>query len=389
MPDETIAPRRSADQLAVFEREPKFMPNRAWQVEVDRATPTEWSGMLELFDDANIYQTFAYGEVRWGGKNLSHLVLKDDGEVLGIAQLRIVRPTPLKFGMAYLRWGPLCERHGKPLNSEVFATMARALEEEYVDKRRLLLRVVPNAFAQSPRAGAVQTAFSMFTQEALTAENTYRTFVLDLSPSLDELRKGLDAKWRNKLSGAEKNNLKLVAGNGSEEYETFCQLYCQMRKRKTFETTVDIEEFRQVQESLAGSHRMQILICEDQGIPVAGIVVSAIGDSAIYLLGATSNAGLHTKGAYLLQWTMIRWLKEKGIRWYDLGGIDPEGNPGVFSFKKGLSGLDVCQINPLVASDSAVSSAIVSAGLAMQRTLRGSLSPLNLARSLKQLATKN
>jgi hypothetical protein len=122
---------------------------------------------------------------------------------------------------------------------------------------------------------------------------------------------------------------------------------------------------------------------------VAGLVASAMGDSAIYLLGATSDAGLNTKGAYLLQWTMIRWLKENGVRWYDLGGIDPEGNPGVFSFKRGLSGLDVCQINPFVESGSAVSSAIVKAGLAMQRTLRGSLSPQNLARSLKHMAIKN
>ncbi|MGB7729606.1 MAG: peptidoglycan bridge formation glycyltransferase FemA/FemB family protein [Candidatus Acidiferrum sp.] len=365
------------------------MPNPAWQVEVDRAISTEWSKMLDLFDDANIYQTFAYGGVRWGKKNLSHLVLKRDGEPLGMAQLRIVRPTPLKFGMAYLRWGPLCERHGKPLDPEVFTNMARALEQEYVGKRRLLLRVIPNAFARSPRAETVQTAFSRFTRETLTAENTYRTFVLDLSSSIDELRTRLDAKWRNKLSGAEKNNLKVVAGNGREDYQTFCQLYYQMRKRKTFETTVDVEEFRRIQENLAEPHRMQILICHDREIPVAGLVASAMGDSAIYLLGATSDAGLHTKGAYLLQWTMIRWLKENGIRWYDLGGIDPEGNPGVYSFKRGLSGFDVCQTNPLVASDSALSSAIVKAGFAMQRTLRGSLSALNMARSLKQLAIKN
>jgi hypothetical protein len=97
---------------------------------------------------------------------------------------------------------------------------------------------------------------------------------------------------------------------------------------------------------------------------------------------------LKSKGAYLLHWTMIQWLKSNGVRWYDLGGIDPEGNPGVYSFKKGFSGVDICQINPLVASESAVSSGIVKAGLAVQRTLRGSLSPLNLARSLKQLATK-
>ncbi len=364
------------------------MPDPGWQVEVARATSAEWSKTLELFDDANIYQTFAYGGVRWGAKNLSHLVLKANDEVLGIAQLRIVRPTPLKFGMAYLRWGPLCKRRGKPLDPEIFKVMARALVEEYVTKRKLFLRVVPNAFAGSPRAEAMQSAFSSFTGEDLTAENTYRTLVLDLSPSLPELRKNLDVKWRNKLSGAEKNNLKVVAGNGREEYQTFCQLYHEMRKRKTFETTVDVEEFQRIQEELTEPHRMRILIAEDKGIPVAGLVVSAMGDSAIYLLGATSDAGLNAKGAYLLQWTMIEWLKQNGIRWYDLGGINPEGNPGVYSFKRGMSGMDLCQINPRVESGSVLSSAIVKAGMVIQNKFRRSLRPQTIARSIKQRPTK-
>lgn len=353
------------------EREPKFMQSRGWQVEVDRATVAEWSQMLDLFNDANIYQTFEYGAVRWGGKNLSHLVLKQDGEVRGIAQLRIVRPTPLKFGIAYLRWGPLCERRGWPLDSEVATRVAGALEAEYVRKRRLFLRILPNAFAGVPRAAVIQSAFCGFTQEPLVADNTYRTLVLDLAPALGDLRKGLDKKWRNLLTSSENKGLKVVAGSGGEEYRTFCQIYNEMRKRKTFETTVDIEEFGRIQQGLTESQRMRILICEDGGVPVAGLVASAMGDTAIYLLGATSDNGLNSRGAYLLQWTMIQWLKENGFQWYDLGGIDPEGNPGVYHFKRGLSGKDVSQINPLVASDSVVSSAIVRAGLTMRRALRG------------------
>ena len=61
--------------------ESKFMVNRDWQVEVDRATPAEWAQMLDLFNDANLYQTWSYGRVRWGEENLSHLVLKRNGEV--------------------------------------------------------------------------------------------------------------------------------------------------------------------------------------------------------------------------------------------------------------------------------------------------------------------
>jgi lipid II:glycine glycyltransferase (peptidoglycan interpeptide bridge formation enzyme) len=334
-----------------------------WQVEVDRWTPDEWSQMLDLFNDANIYQTWPYGRVRWGRKNLSHLVLKRGGEVFGMAQLRIVRPTKFKFGIAYLRWGPLCERRGKPLNSEVVTRMAGALYAEYVRKRRLFLQILPNAFVGSPRATVIQSALCRFDPKPGSPNNTYRTFLLDLAPGLDELRQGLDKKWRNQLSRAEKNNLTVTAGSGSSEFRTFCLIYNQMRKRKAFETTVDVEEFMRMQEDLAEPHRMQILICEDRGVPVAGLVASSMGDSAIYLLGATSDEGLNSKGSYLLQWTLVRWLKEKGIRWYDLGGIDPIGNPGVYSFKRGFSGADVTQMSSMVACNSVVSSTVVRAGL--------------------------
>lgn len=339
--------------------------------------------MLDLFQDASIYQTAAYGEVRWGERNLSRLVLRKDGEVAALAQLRIIRPTFLKFGMAYLRWGPLWERRGRSLDPEIPRRMARAIEDEYLRTRRLFVCVLPNAFAGSPRAEIFQSVFSGFSTNAQEPGEAYRTFLVDIAPPLDELRSGLDVKWRNKLKQSERNHLTVMSGDGSEEFGAFCEIYLEMRKRKTFETTVSVEEFRRIQDALPESQRMRVLICQDKGVPVAGLVVSAMGNSAIYLLGATSDAGLDAKGAYLLQWTMISWLKERGIMTYDLGGIDPEANPGVFYFKRGLSGVDIRQIDPFAASESAVSLGMVKAGHAMQRTLRASLRPLHFARSLR------
>jgi lipid II:glycine glycyltransferase (peptidoglycan interpeptide bridge formation enzyme) len=365
------------------------MATSNWQVEVDQATPSEWSRMLDLFDDANIYQTAAYGGVHWGEKNLSRLVLKREGDVVGMAQLRIVRPTPLKFGMAYLRWGPLWGRSGRPLDAEVPVRLARAIEDEYLKRRRLFVRILPNAFAGTERAEVFQSAFGKFAPEVTEPADIYRTFVVDLRPSLSDLRSGLDAKWRNKLKQSEKNGLTVVAGSGNEEFRAFRAMYSEMRQRKSFETTVDVEEFARMQEVLPEPQRMRVLICQDKGVPVAGVVASAVGDSAIYLLGATSDAGLNAKGAYLLQWTMMGWLKERGVKYYDLGGIDPEGNPGVYYFKRGFSGADVCQIPPCAASDSALSSAMVKAGMAARRMLHASKKTRIIDHSLKQPATEN
>ncbi len=68
--------------------------------------------------------------------------------------------------------------------------------------------------------------------------------------------------------------------------------------------------------------------------------------------GATANGirsvgGTGFKASYLLQWRVIQAAHERGFQWYDLGGIDPEDNPGVYHFKQGLGGRDVIAPGPL------------------------------------------
>src|SRR5689334_22435017 len=125
------------------------MNHSGYQIEIDRITESKWCELLDHFEDANIYQTWSYGSVHWGAKNLSHVILKRNDEVVAIAQLRIVRPRSLRLGIAYLRWGPLCHLRGRALEMSVMEALARVLREEFVQKRGLYLQILPNAFLGS------------------------------------------------------------------------------------------------------------------------------------------------------------------------------------------------------------------------------------------------
>ena len=337
------------------------MNNSGYQAEVVTLCGSEWAALLDLFQDANIYQSWSYGAVRWGEKNLSHLVLRRHGAVVGIAQLRILRSRWFGSGIAYVRWGPLCHLQGTELGCEVFHRMAMAMHTEFVRKRRLFLRIQPDAFVGSQRAQMLRAAFAPYARFRPSRACSDRTLLLDLWPPLEELRKSLDQKWRNQLNRAEKNGLSILEGDGMELYGTFLEIYRQMWARKRFEEGVDVNEFGRIQESLPKARRMKILICVQHSTPVAGIVVSSIGNTAIYLLGATSDPGLKAKGAYLLHWTIIRRLKESGIQHYDLGGIDPERNPGVYHFKRGLSGRDVSRLGAIESCESFLGSICMKA----------------------------
>ena len=316
------------------------------EVQIDGQTAESWSVILAQFDDANIYQSWAYGAVRWGKQHLSHLVVRQGGQVLAAAQLRIARLPLLPAGIAYLRWGPLCQRKGQALDPKIVQAMIECLRDEYCKRRGLSLHVIPNAYASDNRGRVYGEAFKHAALLPEPEASPYRTVVVDLSDTAEAIRKQLDQKWRNQLNRSEKNGLVLEVNEGAATYREFVRLYEPMLERKQFESAVDVNEFGRMQEFLAGPAKMQTFLARKDGEPIGALVCSLMGNTAIYLLGATNEKARELKAAYCLQWQAMVWLKEHGARWYDLGGIDPATNPGGYHFKSGFGGTDVTQLVP-------------------------------------------
>lgn len=331
-----------------------------YSVEVDTVDKTIWNCILERFDDANIYQTWSYEEVKSGINNMSHLLLKKNGDVVAAAQARIAKIPFTSTGVAYIRWGPLWRLRGKAEDREVFKLAIRALRNEYVCQRRLLLRILPLIFNDQ-----FEIFNSILMQEAfnrVSIEEAQRTLLVNLSHPIEELKKGLNQKWRNSLNRAEKNNLIIVEGFDNDLFGLFIEIYRQMHGRKKFMETSDVNQFRMIQRDLPDSFKMKIMIAISNGQPAAGVIYSSIGDMGIYLYGGTSNVGLSTNGSYLLQWNILSSLKNKGVIWYNLHGINPVKNPGTYKFKLGFcgkNGKDVFYLGTYDSCNEPITQAIV------------------------------
>lgn len=276
--------------------------------------------------------------MRFGNENLSHLVLKKDGRVVAAAQAIIKKVPVLNAGIAYVYWGPLWHARNVQDDTEVFSQILRALHNEYVSRRGLVLRLLPILFNDDLEVFSTILNHEGF--KGLPHGRRQRTLIIDLSPSLNNLRKGLDQKWRNCLNRAEKNGMVLVEGEDDGLFEMFVNIYREMHIRKNFVTTSDIYEFRLIQKELSNESKMKIMVCLQNGEPVAGAIFSTMGATGIYLFGATSNSGRNSNGSYLIQWKIIERLKKENCSYYDLHGIDPETNPGTYKFKAGLCGIN-------------------------------------------------
>jgi lipid II:glycine glycyltransferase (peptidoglycan interpeptide bridge formation enzyme) len=260
----------------------------------------------------------------------------------------------------------------------------RALRNEYACKRGLVLRSFPLAFDQDPPEFAAILAEEGFFSLANQAPS--RTILMDLNPSLPELREGMDARWRRNLKLAERSSLEIVEGTQEELIAQFIVIYQEMVARKQFAEPNNIHEFKLIQSQLPEKQKMRILLGRGEEGLCCGLICSAIGNTAVYLFGATSDVGLKKRGSYLLQWKLLENLKQSGITVYNLHGINPQTNPGTYTFKSDLAGKhgkDVFLLGRFDAHASSLSSFSVECGEKLRAAYRSLKGHARNARGLK------
>ncbi len=307
-----------------------------YTAEFDTVDEHEWYKIIDQFSDANLYQTWSYDAVRCGEKNISHFILRLDNKIIAAAQARIVRIPIIGLGAAYIRWGPLWRLRYQKAGPTIFQMVIRALRNEYVCQRGLILRMFPVLYNDDTNL----IKDTLITERYIPTpeEGSQRTLILDIQPPIEEIRKNFKQKWRNCLNRAERNQIELIEGTDDILFEDFIKLYRELLQRKKFKEPNDINEFRMIQRELPTKFKMGIFLCHDNGNNSAGAICAAIGETGVYLFGATNAQGMKNKGSYLLQWKAIQWMKNNGCRYYNLNGINPTVNPGSYHFKAGISG---------------------------------------------------
>jgi len=337
--------------------------DKEYKAEFNLLDKESWYHVMNSFEDANLYQTWSYDMVHYGRRGVLHMVLKKRDAVVAAAQARIVRLPGLGSGIAYIRWAPMWRLRGIPDDLEVFRQAIRALRNEFSCRRHLVLRLYPLAYRDSD-----ENLHPILQEEGYRPYDlgkTDRTLIIDLEPSLKELRSSLNQKWRNSLNRAEKNSLEISCGEQEGLFDDITKIYQEMVDRKGLTELSDIHHLKMVQKDLPQAMKLKIILCHQNGQLCSGGIFSAAGATGVYLVGATSNKGLKANGSYLVQWTFLNWLKENGFSYYNLNGINPDANPGTYRFKRGLAGKrgrDVEFQGKFQVSDSKLSDWVVRGG---------------------------
>jgi len=198
------------------------------RVDIGRVSAAVWAETIGAFRDATLYQASAYAETLWDSRQITRVIVRRRNCVVAAAQVRVLKVPLMPAGIAYVGWGPLWRRGCSPDDHSAFDLAIAALHKEFVRKRGLLLRIVPNVEERESAFGPLCATLRRLGFRRAVDLPAYRTFRIGLDSPLSTLRANLDHKWRNQLNRAERNGLEVLEGESQELYRTFLALYDEM-----------------------------------------------------------------------------------------------------------------------------------------------------------------
>lgn len=174
----------------------------------------------------------------------------------------------------------------------------------------------------------------------------YRTRMVDLSPSVEELRANLARNWHSALKQGERHRLAVVDDGAGARLDWLVERHGAHMAHGGYRG-LSGELLRALHRHGNATAGLRLLVADADGEAVSGIALARHGDSATYLVGWTGEAGRALRATHVLLWRAMGLLKADGARWFDLGGI-PDDAPGIATFKAGLGGAELTLVGGYV-----------------------------------------
>jgi peptidoglycan pentaglycine glycine transferase (the first glycine) len=311
--------------------------------------PAAWDAFVAAHPHAHVLQLPAWGtlKARFGWEAETVALAGPDGAPVAGA-LILYRALPFGLGrMAYVPKGPLAPSHWwaapermRPLWDALHAAARRhgacwikVEAPDDPDQTQLSAALSAAGFRPSPQN--IQPP---------------RTVTLDLGGSEDDILARMKQKTRYNIRLSAKKDVSVREGS-AVDVDSFNAMLHVTGERDAFGVH-DPAYYRAAYDLFVPSGRAALLIASYHGQDLAGIMIFAVGKTAWYLYGASTNAERNRMPTYALQWAAIQWARARGCTIYDLWGVPDadedaleagfesrhDGLWGVYRAKRGYGG---------------------------------------------------
>ncbi len=283
------------------------------------AEDAAWDAFVADHPQGSILQTTNWARLKNRFGWISHRVwLKKNDQFVAGAQVLFRSALLGMFKMAYIPHGPLLDWS----DDEQVQVLFNQIDQSVYQNRAGILKIEPLLWEDE--FGIDKWANICERGDLISPTDTIqppRTIMVDISQSEDEILGAMKSKTRYNIRLSARKGVTVRQGT-ADDLPTFIKLIQATSQRDGFGVH-DPRYYRDAFQLFVPDHAV-LLIAEYEEQPLAAAFITALGKTANYLYGASSNVERNRMPAYAVQWAAIQWARSKGCIQYDLWGIPDE-----------------------------------------------------------------
>lgn len=293
----------------------------SWRV-IDDASV--WAVHLAEFSDQHYMQTWAWGDHRshFGWRPIRYAAENESGKVVALVQF-LVRGYPGGVGIVWVPGGPIGEVAAW---AETLLDAARKAS----DLRHIVLKMNVLRAYRAEDALVMRMYGWLRTTNPLTSG---LSMLWDISREADARMAATTKNWRHNLKRSEKYGLTVERWDKPDVKE-ITALYAEMEQLKGLSEQVGERATESISRTL-GESLLVYRCLNEHGKMIALRACVLLGNQGWDLMAASGNVARKNYASYATLWGMVNECHARGVRYYDLAGVDPQSNKGVWDFKRG------------------------------------------------------
>jgi len=276
----------------------------------------------------HVIQSWEWGDFReqLGTTVLRYGIFNDNK--LEVAFQLTLHPIPFtKQFVGYLPKGPLPNKQ-----------LAQALKIIGKEYNCAFIKLEPHIPSDAPMY-SVYPSFLPSPKPLFTKYN----FVLDLTPTEEELLKNMHSKTRYNIRLAEKRGVTVKEYTNEKGFKEFLKLHFETTERQNFHSH-NANYHKKAWETLLNAGIARILIAYYKKKPLSAWMLYTFKDKLFYPYGGSSVEHKEVMANNLIAWEAIKIGKRLGLKEFDMwGALGPDADPkdpwqGFHRFKQGYGG---------------------------------------------------
>lgn len=292
----------------------------------------EWEQRFSLIPRSNLLQSYGYARAvcpqkhlraRWG-------LIRFDGAEAGLVQVLEAGIFKNALHAVILDRGPLWfPGFGSAAHIEAFFKIfAREFPRRFGRRRR----IIPETPA-SPETEAALAAAGLHRLD----RPGYQTIWLDMAPDRETLWQNMKSPWRNAVRKGEKSALMSAWSGDEKEILAMLRVYQSDKAKKGYDGP-SARFLSTLAKAFVTDESVLVGTATKDGRAVAAALIFCHGGAATWQAGWSTEEGKRVAAQNFLLWQAVKVLKEKGIKFFDLGGANDQSAQGVKTFKEGMGG---------------------------------------------------